>query len=101
MTFICGQAGVYALGAVVAKHSGDEQLCDYYLTKFKEVDIPALATPVFIFHHYVLFIVPHSGVSVDVNCLSLSVYKCRLSFLKIFQMSCCMGELVSCGHVHS
>ncbi|THG11933.1 hypothetical protein TEA_009554 [Camellia sinensis var. sinensis] len=36
VTFICGQAGVCALGAVVAKHSGDERLCDPYLTKFKE-----------------------------------------------------------------
>ncbi|XP_009767466.1 lanC-like protein GCL2 isoform X2 [Nicotiana tabacum] len=40
VTFICGQAGVYALGAVVAKHSGDEQLCDHYLTKFKEIELP-------------------------------------------------------------
>lgn len=37
MTFICGQAGVCALGAVVAKHCGDEGLCKYYLTKFKQV----------------------------------------------------------------
>lgn len=40
VTFICGQAGVYSLGAVVAKHSGDEQLCDHYLTKFKEIELP-------------------------------------------------------------
>ena len=37
MTFICGQAGVYAIGAVVAKHAGDERLLGRYLTKFKEV----------------------------------------------------------------
>lgn len=37
MTFICGQAGVYALGAVVAKHCGDEELCKHFLAKFKEV----------------------------------------------------------------
>lgn len=37
VTFICGRGGVYALGAVVAKHSGDVGLCDHYLTKFKEV----------------------------------------------------------------
>ncbi|CAN4104165.1 unnamed protein product [Withania somnifera] len=40
VTFICGQAGVYALGAVVAKHTGNEQLCDHYLTKFKEIELP-------------------------------------------------------------
>ncbi|KAJ8567876.1 hypothetical protein K7X08_020598 [Anisodus acutangulus] len=40
VTFICGQAGVYSIGAVVAKHSGNEQLCDYYLTKFKEIELP-------------------------------------------------------------
>ncbi|CAL5390694.1 unnamed protein product [Camellia sinensis] len=40
VTFICGQAGVCALGAVVAKHSGDERLCDQYLTKFKEIKLP-------------------------------------------------------------
>lgn len=39
VTFICGQAGVYALGAVLAKHSGDEQLCDRYLTKFKHIEL--------------------------------------------------------------
>lgn len=37
VTFICGRAGVYAVGAVIAKHSGDERLQDHYLTKFKEV----------------------------------------------------------------
>ncbi|KAK8527385.1 hypothetical protein V6N12_054598 [Hibiscus sabdariffa] len=36
VTFICGRAGVYALGAVVAKHSGDTSLQDHYLSKFKE-----------------------------------------------------------------
>lgn len=37
MTFICGRAGVCALGAVIAKHAGDERLLDYYLRQFKEV----------------------------------------------------------------
>uniref|UniRef100_A0A2C9W6I8 LanC-like protein GCR2 n=1 Tax=Manihot esculenta TaxID=3983 RepID=A0A2C9W6I8_MANES len=36
VTFICGRAGVCALGAVVAKHAGDERLLDSYLTQFKE-----------------------------------------------------------------
>ncbi|KAF2285997.1 hypothetical protein GH714_009579 [Hevea brasiliensis] len=36
VTFICGHAGVCALGAVVAKHAGDERLLDRYLTQFKE-----------------------------------------------------------------
>lgn len=37
VTFICGEAGVCALGAVVAQHNGDEQLCNRYITQFKEV----------------------------------------------------------------
>lgn len=37
MSFICGRAGVYAVGAVVAKHTGDEMLLDRYLSQFKEV----------------------------------------------------------------
>ncbi|KAA8526849.1 hypothetical protein F0562_008922 [Nyssa sinensis] len=40
VTFICGQAGVCALGAVVAKHNGDERLCKHYLTQFKEIKPP-------------------------------------------------------------
>ncbi|CAI9764342.1 unnamed protein product [Fraxinus pennsylvanica] len=39
VTFICGEAGVCALGAVVAKHAADEQLCDQYLTQFKEIKL--------------------------------------------------------------
>lgn len=37
VTFICGQAGVYAIGAVAAKHAGDERLLGRYLTQFKGV----------------------------------------------------------------
>ncbi|KAL8458250.1 hypothetical protein ACS0TY_035944 [Phlomoides rotata] len=37
VTFICGQAGVCALGAVVARESGDEKLCHHYIEQFKEV----------------------------------------------------------------
>lgn len=37
MTFICGRAGVCALGAVAAKYAGDERSLSYYLAKFKEV----------------------------------------------------------------
>ncbi|WJX68372.1 transcription factor [Trifolium repens] len=40
VTFICGRAGVCALGAVIAKHAGDERLLDYYLRKFKEIELP-------------------------------------------------------------
>ncbi|XAR56560.1 hypothetical protein NMG60_11037098 [Bertholletia excelsa] len=40
VTFICGQAGVFALGAVMAKYNGDERLCDQYLTKFKGIKLP-------------------------------------------------------------
>lgn len=37
MTFICGRAGVCALGAVVAKHAGDNVLLNHYLSSFREV----------------------------------------------------------------
>ncbi|KMT04638.1 hypothetical protein BVRB_8g182910 [Beta vulgaris subsp. vulgaris] len=40
VTFICGRAGVCALGAVVAKHMGNEQLLNYYLTQFKQINLP-------------------------------------------------------------
>lgn len=40
VTFICGRAGVCALGAVAAKHVGDEKLVDYYLTRFMEIKLP-------------------------------------------------------------
>ncbi|KAF9590584.1 hypothetical protein IFM89_035902, partial [Coptis chinensis] len=39
VTFICGRAGVCALGAVVAKYGGDDKLVDYYLSKFKEIKL--------------------------------------------------------------
>lgn len=37
VTFLCGRGGVCALGAVAAKHLGDDKLLRYYLAKFKEV----------------------------------------------------------------
>lgn len=37
VTFLCGRAGVCALGAVAAKHAGDERLLGHYLSQFKEV----------------------------------------------------------------
>ncbi|CAN6461792.1 unnamed protein product [Victoria cruziana] len=37
VTFICGQAGVYALGAAAAKLKGDQALVGDYLTLFKEI----------------------------------------------------------------
>ncbi|KAL0320689.1 UNVERIFIED_CONTAM: LanC-like protein GCR2 [Sesamum radiatum] len=39
VTFICGQAGVCALGAVVAHYKGDQQLCHRYLSQFKEIKL--------------------------------------------------------------
>ncbi|KAL5736268.1 hypothetical protein ACOSQ2_031056 [Xanthoceras sorbifolium] len=41
VTFICGRAGVCALGAVLARHSGDERLLNHYLTQFKEIKLPS------------------------------------------------------------
>ncbi|KAH6764298.1 G protein coupled receptor [Perilla frutescens var. hirtella] len=40
VTFICGEAGVCALGAVVAHHTGDENLCQHYISQFKEIKLP-------------------------------------------------------------
>eukprot|EP00252_Welwitschia_mirabilis_P016049 TRINITY_DN35506_c0_g1_i1.p1 TRINITY_DN35506_c0_g1~~TRINITY_DN35506_c0_g1_i1.p1 ORF type:complete len:444 (+),score=78.98 TRINITY_DN35506_c0_g1_i1:175-1506(+) len=37
VTFICGQAGVYAIGAVAAKCNGDQQLQEDYLSLFKQI----------------------------------------------------------------
>ncbi|KAK4387056.1 LanC-like protein GCR2 [Sesamum angolense] len=39
VTFICGRAGVCALGAVVAHYKGDQQLCHQYLAQFKEIKL--------------------------------------------------------------
>ncbi|KAI9093375.1 hypothetical protein K1719_027389 [Acacia pycnantha] len=40
ITFLCGRAGVCALGAVVAKHIGDERLLNNYLGQFKKIRLP-------------------------------------------------------------
>lgn len=40
VTFICGRAGVCALGAIAAKHTGDEQLMNHYLAQFNEIKLP-------------------------------------------------------------
>ncbi|KAI3905333.1 hypothetical protein MKX01_040024 [Papaver californicum] len=40
VTFLCGRAGVCALGAVAAKHSGDERLLNHYLTQFQAIKLP-------------------------------------------------------------
>ncbi|WJX49782.1 LanC-like protein gcl2 [Trifolium repens] len=40
VTFICGRAGVCALGAVVAKHAGDDESLRYYLTQFLKINLP-------------------------------------------------------------
>lgn len=37
VTFICEEAGVCALGAVVTRESSDEKLCHHYVTQFNEV----------------------------------------------------------------
>lgn len=40
VTFLCGRAGVCAVGAVAAKYGGDDRLFDYYLSRFNEVGTP-------------------------------------------------------------
>lgn len=37
VTFLCGQPGIYALGAAAAKCRGDQQRLDRYLGLFNEV----------------------------------------------------------------
>lgn len=39
VTFICGRAGVCALGAVAAKHANDEALQSYYLSQLGEIKL--------------------------------------------------------------
>ncbi|KAI3736172.1 hypothetical protein L6452_15706 [Arctium lappa] len=39
VSFLSGRAGVCALGAVVAKHQGNEQMVDYYLNQFKKIKV--------------------------------------------------------------
>ncbi|XP_047313600.1 lanC-like protein GCL2 [Impatiens glandulifera] len=40
VTFKQGTGGIYAFGAVVAKHRGDEQLCKYYVDRFQGISLP-------------------------------------------------------------
>ncbi|KEH24852.1 G protein coupled receptor [Medicago truncatula] len=40
VTFICGRAGVCALGAVAAKHAGDDESLRYYLAQFQQIKLP-------------------------------------------------------------
>ncbi|PKI54621.1 hypothetical protein CRG98_024972, partial [Punica granatum] len=39
VTFICGRAGVCALGAVVAKHADDADSLNYYLNQFQRIKL--------------------------------------------------------------
>ncbi|KAL1221968.1 LanC-like protein GCR2 [Cardamine amara subsp. amara] len=41
VTFVCGHAGVCALGAVAAKLAGDNLLQDRYLARFHEITLPS------------------------------------------------------------
>ncbi|KAK4847094.1 hypothetical protein QYF36_025467 [Acer negundo] len=40
VTFLCGRAGVCALGAVAAKYAGEQELLNYYLAQFTEIKLP-------------------------------------------------------------
>ena len=53
MTFICGRAGVCALGAVAAKHANDEALQSYYLSQLGEVAFLVFTLFCVIFHIFV------------------------------------------------
>lgn len=89
VTFICGRAGVCALGAVVAKNAGDERLLDSYLTQFKEV--PTFRScSLYSFGSYLLKSIHGFLVTLDR----------RSNFQVICHTSCCMGEQGSCGPVH-
>ncbi|KAJ1694144.1 hypothetical protein LUZ63_010842 [Rhynchospora breviuscula] len=41
VTFICGRAGVCALGAVVSVHLQDKDMANHYLTSFNEITMPS------------------------------------------------------------
>ncbi|XP_022981295.1 lanC-like protein GCR2 [Cucurbita maxima] len=41
VSFLCGRAGVCALGAVAAKLANDGRLVDHYLEKFKHIKLPS------------------------------------------------------------
>lgn len=45
VSFICGRAGVFALGAVAAKLANDGRLVEHYLEKFKDVIMPFHISP--------------------------------------------------------
>ncbi|XP_027347494.1 lanC-like protein GCL2 isoform X1 [Abrus precatorius] len=40
VTFICGRAGVCAIGAVAAKYAGDNESLRYYLVQFEKIKLP-------------------------------------------------------------
>ncbi|KAJ6360925.1 hypothetical protein OIU77_004867 [Salix suchowensis] len=54
VTFICGRAGVCALGAVAAKHANDEALQSYYLSQLGGVAF--LLYFVSFFHYFLKFV---------------------------------------------
>nr|AGV54199.1 lanC-like protein [Phaseolus vulgaris] len=39
VTFICGRAGVCSLGAVAAKHAGDDESLRYYMAQFEKIKL--------------------------------------------------------------
>lgn len=85
VTFLSGEAGVYALGAVVAHHNGDKDLYEHYVSHFKEVvQILPISTIVFLF------------LLADIRLVFF-----RLSYPSIFQMNYYMGEQGFCGLVCS
>lgn len=47
LTFICGRAGVCALGAVIAKHCDDQLRVTQYLSSFDEVRLLTRIVPGF------------------------------------------------------
>jgi len=47
VTFICGRAGVCSLGAVAAKHAGDDESLRYYMAQFEKVIFSLLSKYVF------------------------------------------------------
>lgn len=50
VTFICGRAGVCALGAVVAKHGSDDESFSYYLAQFQKVLLFKISSIHLIYH---------------------------------------------------
>lgn len=95
MTFLCGRASVCALGAVAAKHAGDERLLGHYITQFKEV-IDFIE-----FNLSMMTLSPKANYPLFPLIIFIFIPLSRLNFLVTCQMNYYMEERDSYGPLHS